>query len=72
MRVWNVQQSQTSQLIRAHDAQITGLSIHATGDYILTSSLDRTWAFSDLRRGTVMAKVVSSGVLDAESQVYVW
>jgi len=34
--------------IKAHSAEVTGLSVHPTGDYIATSSMDATWAFTDV------------------------
>ncbi|MPC16478.1 Pre-mRNA-processing factor 19 [Portunus trituberculatus] len=57
IRVWNVGTSQTLQLIRAHDGPVTGLSLHATGDYLLSASRDHNWAFSDIRTGRVLCKV---------------
>lgn len=29
------------QVVRAHEAGVTGLSLHATGDYLLSSSEDQ-------------------------------
>ena len=49
VRVWNVPTSQTIQLLRVHEGPVTGLSLHATGDYVLTTSTDQYWAFSDIR-----------------------
>ena len=34
--------------IKAHTAEVTGLSLHPTGDYIATSSMDGSWAFTDI------------------------
>lgn len=57
IRVWNVVTSQTTLLLKAHDAPVTGLSLHPTGDYLLSSSLDQHWAFSDIRTGRLLTKV---------------
>jgi len=57
IRIWNVN-SKAVNVIRCHEGAVTGLSLHATGDYILSSSLDHHWAFSDIRTGTVLAKVI--------------
>lgn len=35
IRIWNVETSQTTLLFTAHDAPVTGLSLHPTGDYLL-------------------------------------
>jgi len=70
VRVWHVPTSQSIQTIRAHDQPITGLSLHATGDYILTSSLDQYWAFTDLRTGSILAKVVSNSQM--QLCIYNW
>lgn len=60
IRVWNVNTSQTSLLMRTHDGPVTGLSLHPTGDYLLSSSLDHYWAFSDIRSGLLLTKVLPS------------
>ncbi|GAA35974.2 pre-mRNA-processing factor 19 [Clonorchis sinensis] len=57
VRVWGVEQGQCASVIRAHKGAVTGLSIHATGDYLLSSSADGQWAFSDLRHGRVLVRV---------------
>ena len=43
--------------MRVHDGPVTGLSLHATGDYVLSTSTDQHWAFSDIRQGQLIAKV---------------
>lgn len=58
IRIWNVSTSQTTLLLRAHDKAVTGLSLHPTGDYLLSSSLDEHWAFSDIRTGRLLTKVI--------------
>ncbi|MFT7807771.1 hypothetical protein AGIG_G12805 [Arapaima gigas] len=45
------------QMIRAHEAGVTGLSLHATGDYLLSSSEDQYWAFSNTYTGRILTKV---------------
>lgn len=57
IRIWDVGTSQTIQLLRAHDQPVTGLSLHPTGDYVLSTSTDQHWAFSDIRAGKVLTKV---------------
>ena len=41
IRVWGVQKTAPcAHVIRAHDGPVTGLSLHATGDYLLSCSSD--------------------------------
>nr|CAG4644702.1 EOG090X0489 [Leptodora kindtii] len=60
IRVWNITNSSQSAIIRAHDAAVTGLSLHATGEYVLSTSLDQHWAFSDIRVGRLLTKVADT------------
>jgi len=53
----NVPTSQTTQMLRAHEGPVTGLSLHPTGDYVLSTSTDQHWAFSDIRSGRLLTKV---------------
>ena len=46
--------------MRVHEGPVTGLSLHATGDYILSTSTDQHWAFSDIRTGKLIAKVTDA------------
>jgi pre-mRNA-processing factor 19 len=57
IRVWNVPTSQTTLLLRCHEGPVTGLSLHPTGDYVLSTSSDKYWAFSDIRTGRLLTKV---------------
>lgn len=61
IRVWGVQQTAPcAHVLRAHDGPVTGISLHATGDYLLSCSTDSYWAFSDVRAGRVLTKVSES------------
>jgi len=41
IRVWGVQKTAPcAHVLRIHDGPVTGLSLHATGDYILSCSSD--------------------------------
>jgi pre-mRNA-processing factor 19 len=61
IRVWGVQKTAPcAHVIRAHEGPVTGLSLHATGDYLLSCSSDSRWAFSDIRVGRILTKVSDS------------
>lgn len=40
-----------------HSDEVTAVTVHATGDYIVTASLDRTWAFYDLQAQICLTQV---------------
>ncbi|KAJ8946900.1 hypothetical protein NQ318_008256 [Aromia moschata] len=53
--------SQTTLLLRAHDGPVTGLSLHPYGRlYVLSTSEDQHWAFSDIRTGRLLTKVTDN------------
>ena len=56
IRVWSLPQASTTHMIRAHEGPVTALSLHATGDYLLSTSTDETWVFSDISTGVVVTK----------------
>lgn len=41
IRIWSVPNASCVQVVRAHESAVTGLSLHATGDYLLSSSDDQ-------------------------------
>ena len=41
---------------QAHDGAVSGISLHPTGDYVLSSSMDEKWVFSDIRSGRVISQ----------------
>jgi len=59
VRVWSIPNSSCAYTIKAHEGAVTGLSLHATGDYVLSSSSDQHWAFSDIQTGKVLIKSIS-------------
>ncbi|KPM10618.1 beta-arrestin-1 [Sarcoptes scabiei] len=56
IRIWSFPESQTTQIVRAHEIAVTSISLHATGDYLLSTSNDENWAFSDINTGKVLVK----------------
>jgi pre-mRNA-processing factor 19 len=46
-----------ASVVRKHKAEVTDLSLHPTGDYFLTSSLDKSWALHELATGRCVRHV---------------
>lgn len=69
IRIWDVGTAQTIQIIHAHDEPVTGLSLHPTGDYVLSTSLDQYWAFSDIRTGKLLTKVTKGYIPNILSSI---
>lgn len=62
VRVWNANDGTCSSVITTHKAAVTGLSLHALGDYVLSSSADKHWAFSDITTGKTFCRVTDDQV----------
>lgn len=56
IRVWNINSGNTTHTVKAHDGPIHAIDLHATGDYLLSTSTDEFWAFSDLNTGVIICK----------------
>jgi len=64
-RIWHAEEGKSYKalsVIKSHKADVTDLSLHATGDFIGTSSLDSTWSIIDIRTGQVLVNVTSPEV----------
>lgn len=61
IRVWSVGGgAHQIQMLKIHEASITGISLHPLGDYLLSCSMDEHWAFADIRTGKVLLRVSSA------------
>ena len=47
-----------TKFYQTHTKAVTSISLHPIGDYVLSGSLDKSWAFSDIQTG----KTISSSV----------
>ncbi|OUM67576.1 hypothetical protein PIROE2DRAFT_58708 [Piromyces sp. E2] len=47
---------------KGHSAEITSLSIHATGDYFASASVDSTWSLVDLATNQLIVKVAKDEI----------
>ena len=60
VKVWNEVTGNCGHVQRVHDGPVTGLSLHATGDYVLTTSSDLHWTFSDINTGQLVSRVTDT------------
>lgn len=62
VRIWPDLQSGKPEAIvlKAHSGPVNDISLHATGDFLLSVSADERWAFSDIRAGRVLCRVSDS------------
>jgi len=57
-RIWQSSRSgyDCAHVVKSHSSDVTGCSIHPTGDYLATSSLDSTWALHDIATATCISQ----------------
>ncbi|KAF9107883.1 Pre-mRNA-processing factor 19 [Mortierella sp. AM989] len=48
--------------LSGHTAEVTGLCVHPSKDYVATASMDSSWAFHDLETGTTLLTARSDDV----------
>jgi pre-mRNA-processing factor 19 len=71
VKYWNfdtaTKKSKSLWNFKAHKGDVTGLSLHATKDYVATCSLDSTWRLLDMEQGkeifTMSDPSVEKGIL---------
>ena len=53
VRIWGSTPAgyETVNKIRSHSDAVTGIALHPSGDYLISSSLDETWGFHDVKSG---------------------
>jgi len=56
-KVWKVGQEASLHTVKVHSANVTGISLQATGGFFATASEDRTWGFHDLNSGNTLAQI---------------
>lgn len=59
VRLWNYDMEEekvNSTKFKFHSDAITDLSLHPTNDFVLTTSKDKSWVFSDINKGTELIR----------------
>jgi len=66
-RVWKQKgnEYETAHIISLHQSDVVGISLHATGDYLLTGSLDHTWGFHNIQSEQTLLQVNSGSAVSA-------
>ncbi|KAI7820837.1 WD40-repeat-containing domain protein [Gamsiella multidivaricata] len=57
VKIWTASKSNSysvAHTISGHSAEVTGLCVHPTKDYVATASMDSSWAFHDLETGSTL------------------
>ncbi|EFC42976.1 PRP19/PSO4 pre-mRNA processing factor [Naegleria gruberi] len=57
VKIWSLKDSTCLHTMeKLHLERVTGLALHQSGHYFLTSSLDQTWSFCEIETGTSLLK----------------
>ncbi|KAJ0409381.1 hypothetical protein ATCC90586_001003 [Pythium insidiosum] len=67
VKVWSATPTQQYSAVHSlsfHGDAVVDTSIHATGDYFISASLDATWGFADIRSGMLVARRYLNGERD--------
>ena len=51
VRLWNSTSGTAVKTLPSSGSEVTGISLHATGDYLVCASVDSSWALYDLESG---------------------
>lgn len=57
VRCWSTTTGEQTHVLGSHTSEVTACSLHATGDYGVTASLDKSWVLFDLERGKSILRV---------------
>lgn len=52
-----------------HTAEVSGCTLHASGNYLVTASLDKTWSFYDVETGVCRQQVSDDKITGGYTQV---
>jgi len=58
-----------AEVLRDHTAEVVGCSLHPSGDFLVTASLDKTWCFYDVPTGLLRQKVIDDKIEAGYSRV---
>jgi len=77
VRIWNYENEEnvTQTKMKFHQDHVTDLSLHPISDYMLTTSKDKSWLFSDINTGTELIRTfdddqVTSGQFHPDGLIF--
>eukprot|EP00741_Cyanophora_paradoxa_P009519 tig00001501_g9219.t1 len=64
VKVWTGKDSswKAALTLKEHAEEVVGVSLHATGDYLVSASHDGTWAIFDIRSGFCFVQTQDAGI----------
>jgi len=58
-----------AHVLKDHDGEVVGCTLHPSGNYLITASTDKTWCFYDINAGICRQKVSDEKVTEAYTRV---
>jgi len=55
--------------LKDHESEVSGCTLHPSGQYLVTASTDKTWCFYDVATGSMRQKVSDEKVTDGYTRV---
>jgi len=67
VRIWQANEDgayNCRHVLKDHTAEVHAVTVHATNNYFVTASMDKTWCFYDLSSGLCLTQVNDPGIED--------
>jgi pre-mRNA-processing factor 19 len=54
-KIWNMKEDGSMHTLSNHTDDVCSITVHVSGDYVVTASADKTWAFHDIQSGKLLS-----------------